>query len=65
MLKPIVVVLIAALPLVFEAGQVQARMGANYNKIVCNVGTCGGNGGPKAKDVKFCKASNCGKKGMK
>jgi len=33
----------------------------NYGGGDCPIGTCAVNGGSKAKDIKFCKASNCRK----
>jgi hypothetical protein len=59
MLKIVIVATIAALPILFGAGQVNAGIKSG-SMVSCPVGTCGGGGGPHAKDVKFCKASNCG-----
>jgi hypothetical protein len=60
MLKTVIIA-IAALPLLFiSAGQVNAGIKSGSN-IFCPVGTCGSKGGPHAKDIKFCKASHCGK----
>jgi hypothetical protein len=60
MLKTVVIAIIAALPLLFSAGEVRAQHG-HVNGVQCPVGSCGGKGGPNAKDVKYCKPSNCGK----
>jgi hypothetical protein len=60
MLKTVVIAIIAALPLLLSAGEVKAKS-AGVNGVACPVGTCGGSGGFKAKDVKYCKASNCPK----
>jgi hypothetical protein len=63
MLKTVIIAIIAALPLLFSAGEVRAGVGrsSGVNGVACPVGTCGGSGGFKAKDVKYCKASNCKK----
>jgi hypothetical protein len=62
MLKTIIVAAIAGLPLLFVAAEVRAKS-MGVNGIECPVGTCGGDGGPKSRDAKFCKPSNC-KKGL-
>ena len=33
-----------------------------YPRVICAIGTCNKAGGPKAKDVSYCSAANCGKK---
>jgi hypothetical protein len=60
MLKAAIIAAISALPLLLGAGQVNAGIRSG-TMIECPVHTCGGGGGPHAKDVKFCKATNCGK----
>jgi hypothetical protein len=60
MFKILVVAIFAALPLLFSAGQVNAGIKSG-TMVSCPVRTCGGGGGPNAKDAKYCKASNCGK----
>jgi hypothetical protein len=60
MLKTAVVAIIAAIPFLFSAGEVRAQH-KGYNGVDCPVGTCGGTGGPRAREAKFCKASNCPK----
>jgi hypothetical protein len=60
MLKTVVIAIIAALPLLFSAGEVRAQH-VGTNGVQCPVGTCNGMGGSKAKEVKYCKPSNCKK----
>jgi hypothetical protein len=60
-LKTFVIASIVALPLLFNTGEVRAKGAGGVNNIACPAGTCGGSGRPRAKDVKFCKASNCPK----
>ena len=57
MLKPVVIAIIAALPLLFGAGEVSAIT----NGVQCPVGTCNYAGGHFASDVKYCKPSYCKK----
>jgi hypothetical protein len=59
MLKTVFIAIIAAFPLLFNAGDVRAKA-MMVDRIQCPVGTCGGGGGGHARDVKYCKASNCG-----
>lgn len=60
MLKMIIVAMIATLPLLLSAAEVRAQH-KGVNGVECPVGTCGGRGGTRAKEVKYCKASNCPK----
>jgi hypothetical protein len=60
MLRTVVVAIIAALPLLFSAGEVRAKS-MGINGVECPVGTCNPMGGPKAKDVKYCRPANCKK----
>jgi hypothetical protein len=59
MLKTIVVVIVAAIPFMFSAGEARAQHKGAGGGVQCPVGSCGGNGGPGARDVKYCKPSNC------
>ena len=61
MLRTVVVAIIAALPLLFSAGEARAGRSAGPNGVECPVGTCNPMGGPKAKDVKYCRPANCKK----
>jgi hypothetical protein len=68
MLKMVVIAIVAAIPLLLNAGEVRAsphdKMSANVF-VPCPAGTCGIKGFPRAKNVKACKASNCPKDGPK
>jgi hypothetical protein len=61
MLKAVVIAIIAALPLLFSAGEVRALA----DGVQCPVGTCNPGGGHRASDVKYCKPSNCKKDSLK
>jgi hypothetical protein len=45
--------------LLFSPGPVFAR--GHHNDIYCPAGTCATEGGPKARDLKYCSAKNCKK----
>lgn len=63
MLKIVIVALVAALPVLFNAGQVkaQSRIMGGGNSGSCPAGTCSSSGGSFAKNVKNCTAANCAK----
>jgi hypothetical protein len=58
MLKTVAVAIIAALPLLFNTGEVRAQ-GRGLHGVQCPVGTCSPRGGPRAREVGFCKPSHC------
>jgi hypothetical protein len=61
MLKTVVIVIVAAIPLVFGAAEVKAQYGNASGGVQCPVGTCNPAGGHRASDMKYCKPSNCKK----
>ena len=61
MLKTIAIAIIAALPLLFGAGEVKALA----NGVQCPVGSCNPGGGHRASDIKYCKPSYCKKDSLR
>lgn len=58
------------LPLLVYSGEATARgaghgLGAGAAPVDCPANTCNPRGGPVARDIKYCKASNCRKGGPK
>jgi hypothetical protein len=64
MLKTIIIAIVAALPLLFGAGEVRAQF-AGVNGVQCPVGTCNPGGGHRAKEVKYCQPKNCKKDSLR
>jgi hypothetical protein len=63
----VTLVTVATLLLVFSFGETATAQKTGKRDLgnyggTCPIGTCAKNGGPKAKDVKYCAASNCPKK---
>jgi hypothetical protein len=63
MLKILVVATVAAIPLLLSMMEARAAgmSSSSLAGVTCPAGTCGNNGAPNAKDIKFCKASKCSK----